>query len=253
MSDFMEHKLIEEFKDRVCFSREELLGFYLSFEPDLKEGTFSWRIFDLKNKNIIRPVRRGLYVISHKPVYKPVLSPNFIELAKQITTTFEDVNYCIWETEWLNEFSQHQSGKQIVLIEIEKDFLDSLYFEIKDSSEYELYLNPDEKTIRYYIAESNYPVIIKKMVTRSPVASRIEKGGQFYTPLLEKILVDLFADEQLFYFLQGSELSHIYKNAISNYAIDFTKLFSYAKRRDREEDIRQFLINHMPQLVKDII
>lgn len=253
MSDFMEHKLIEEFKDRVCFSREELLGFYLSFEPDLKEGTFSWRIFDLKNKNIIRPVRRGLYVISHKPVYKPVLSPNFIELAKQITTTFEDVNYCIWETEWLNEFSQHQSGKQIVLIEIEKDFVESMYYEIKDSSDYELYLNPDEKTIRYYIAESNYPVIIKKMVTRSPVASRIEKGGQFYTPLLEKILVDLFADEQLFYFLQGSELSHIYKNAISNYAIDFTKLFSYAKRRDREEDIRQFLINHMPQLVKDII
>lgn len=253
MSDFIEHKLIDEFKDRVCFSRDELLGFYLSFEPDLKEGTFSWRIFDLKNKNIIRPVRRGLYVISNKPVYKPVLSPHLIELAKQITTTFEDVNYCIWETEWLNEFSQHQSGKRIVLIEIEKDFLDSLYFEIKDSSEFELYLNPDEKTIRYYIAESNYPVIIKKMVTRSPVASRIEKGGQFYTPLLEKILVDLFADEQLFYFLQGSELSHIYKNAISNYAIDFTKLFSYAKRRDREEDIRQFLINHMPQLVKDII
>ncbi len=253
MSKIIENKLIEEFKNRGNFTREELFEFYRHFEPSLKEGTFGWRIYDLKNKNIIKPLKRGLYVVSYKPEYKPKISPELIKLAKKITDKFEDTKHCIWETEWLNEFSQHQASRRIILLEIEKDFIESLYYELKDSSRKEVYLNPDDKAIDFYIAESDYPVVIKKLITRSPIAMRTEKKIKFYTPLLEKILVDLFAEEKLFYYLKGSELIHIYENAINNYAINFTKLLSYAKRREREQDIKQFMTNHMYHLVKDII
>jgi hypothetical protein len=253
MPKIIEKRLIEEFKGRKYFTREDIFDFYRYFEPDLKEGTFGWRIYDLKAKNIIRPLKRGLYVISQKPRFEPGISPELVKLAKRITDKFENAKHCIWETAWLNEFSQHQASKRIILIEIEKDFSESLYYELKDTSRSELYLNPDDKAIEFYIAESDYPVVIKKLVTRSPIASRTEKRIKFNTPLLEKILVDLFAEEKLFYYLQGSELIHIYANAISNYAINFTKLLSYAKRRDRERDIKQFMTNHMYHLVKDII
>lgn len=253
MPKITENRLIEEFKNREYFTRQDLLEFYRTFEPELKEGTFGWRIYDLKDKNIIRSIKRGLYAISYKPGYKPYISPDLIKLAKRITDKFDDAKHCIWETEWLNEFSQHQASKRIILIEIEKEFIESLYYELKDSSINELYINPDDKDIDFYIAESNYPVIIKKLISRSPVATRTEKRVKFHTPLLEKILVDLFAEDRLFYYLQGSELMHIYENAISNYAINFTKLFSYAKRRGREQDIKQFMTNHMYHLVKDII
>ena len=253
MPKIIEKRLTEKFKDREYFTREDLFEFYRYFEPDLKEGTFGWRIYNLKNKNIIRPLKRGFYVISNQPKYKPELSHELVKLAKRITHKFEDTKYCIWETEWLNEFSQHQASKKTILIEIEKDFVESLYYELRDSSRNELYLNPDDKDINFYIAESNYPVIIKKLITRSPIARRTEKKVKFYTPLLEKILVDLFAEERLFYYLQGSELMHIYESAISNYVINFTKLFSYAKRREREHEIKQFMTNHLYHLVKDII
>ncbi|MGD1890851.1 MAG: DUF6577 family protein [Cyclobacteriaceae bacterium] len=253
MPRVIENRLIEEFKHKEYFTREDLFEFYRYFEPDLKEGTFGWRIYDLKEKNIIRPLKRGLYVISYKPKYEPEISLELIKLARRITENFEEVRHCIWETKWLNEFSQHQASSRIILIEVEKDFVESLYYELKDSSRNELYLNPDEKDINFYIAESNYPVIIKRLITRSPIVRRTEKKVKFYTPLLEKILVDLFAEKRLFYFVQGSELIHIYENAISNYAINFTKLFSYAKRREREQDIKQFMTNHMHHLVKDII
>ena len=82
---------------------------------------------------------------------------------------------------------------------------------------------------------------------------RTEKRIKFYNPLLEKILVDLFAEEKLFYFYQGAELMHIYENAIKNYTLNYTKLFSYARRREREQNIKQFMTNHMYHLVKDII
>jgi hypothetical protein len=253
MPKIIENRLIEEFKNREYFTREDLYKFYRTFEPELKEGTFGWRIYDLKDKNIIRPLKRGLYVISYKPKYKPEISSELIKLAKKITGKFEDAKHCIWETEWLNEFSQHQASRRIILIEIEKDFMESLYYELKDVSRHELYLNPDDKTIDFYIAESNYPVVIKKLITRSPIARRKEKRVTFYTPLLEKILVDLFVEEKLFYYLQGSELMHIYEYAISNYAINFTKLFSYAKRREKEQAIKQYMMNHISHLVKDMI
>lgn len=253
MPRIVESRLIEKFKDRASFTRDDLFEFYRYFEPDLKEGTFGWRIYDLKGKNIIRPLKRGLYIISSKTKYKPEISPELIKFAKRITDKFEDAKHCIWETGWLNEFSQHQASKRMILIEIEKDFMESLYYELKDSSRNEIFFNPDDKAIDFYIAESDYPVIIKKLITRSPVAKRTEKRVKFNTPLLEKILVDLFAEERLFYYLQGSELMHIYEHAISNYAINFTKLFSYAKRREREQEIKQFMTKHMFHLVKDII
>jgi hypothetical protein len=248
-----ENKLIEEFKDREYFSREELFDFYRYLEPELKEGTFGWRIYDLKNRNIIKPLKRGIYVISYKPRYKPDISPGLLKIAKRLTKRFGEIKHCFWETSWLNEFSQHQASRSTLFIEIEKGFEESLFYELKDRESREIFLKPDEKAIQFYVAESNQPVVIEKLITRAPLTKMTEEKATFFIPTLEKILVDLYAEERLFYYLQGSELIHIYENAITSYTINFTKLFSYAKRREREQDIKQFMINHMFHLVKGII
>ncbi len=253
MPKFIENKLIEEFKNRSAFSREELLDFFTQFEPDLKEGTFAWRIYDLKNKDIIKSIQRGYYTISNKPKYIPEISGDLLKLAKVISERFEEIKFCLWDTDWINEFSQHQSGKRLIVVEIEKDFVESLYYELKDSFQFDFYLNPDEKAIGFYISESRNPVIIKKLITRSPILKRTEKRVKFNIPLLEKILVDLFAEKKLFYFYQGAELMHVYENALKNYSLNFTKLFGYAKRREKEQEIKQFMTGNMYHLVKDII
>jgi hypothetical protein len=113
MPKVLENRLIEEFKDKESFSREELFQFYRYFEPELKEGTFGWRIYDLKNRNIIKPLKRGLYVISYKPKYKPDISPNLLKIAKQLSEKFDEVKHSVWETVWLNEFAQHQRVNQL--------------------------------------------------------------------------------------------------------------------------------------------
>ncbi len=253
MPQVIESRLIEEFRDKESFTRGELLEFFRYFEPELKEGTFGWRIHDLKNKNVIKPIKRGFYVISYKPQYEPGISPYLIKVAKQITERFEEIKYCIWETAWLNEFTRHQAGRSILFIEVERGYEESFFYELKDLTRKEVFLNPDEKTIEYYVAESNQPIIIKKLLTRAPLTPRTEKKIKFHTPTLEKILVDLYTDERLFYQFKGSELIHIFENAINNYTTNFTKLFSYARRREREKEIRQFMINHMSHLLKGII
>jgi hypothetical protein len=218
----------------------------------LKEGTLGWIIYNLKNKNIIRPIKNGLYVISEKPKFRPALSPKALKLAKQVSQHFPDINYCIWETGWLNEFLQHQSAASNIIIEIEKDFAESLYFKLKDLDTEELFLTPNLKEIRLYIPESSSPVIIEKLITRSPLIKRTEQKIEIYVPHLEKIMVDLFSAERLFFSL-SSELVHIYENMIEKYAVNFTKLLSYAKRREKEIEIKQFLLIHMSHLVKGIL
>lgn len=253
MPKIIENRLIEEFKNRESFSRNELFEFFKYFEPDLKEGTFGWRIYDLKERNIIKPLLRGLYTISYKPKFKPEVCQGLLKIIRKLNDRFNDVKYCIWETNLLNEFSQHQSSKRIVIIETERDFLDSFFYELKDVYKGNVYLTPDEKAINFYVAESSQPIVIKRLVTRSPISKRTENKLKFHTPLLEKVLVDVFTEDKLFYYSQGSELVYIFENALKNYDINFTKLLSYAKRRERYTDIKTFLSNNMHHLVKDII
>ena len=253
MPKIIENRLIEEFKETEAFSREELYSFFKDFEPDLKEGTLGWRIYDLKKRNIIKSVRRGWYSISYKPVYKPEVSSELLKLSKVITEHFKDLKYCIWETSWFNEFLQHQTSKRIILIEIEKGFEQDLYFQVKDNFRHEVYLNPHEKEIDLYITESQKPIVIKKLITRSPVSKQTVNKNKIITPQLEKILVDIFADEKLFYFYHGSELTHLFENAIKRYSINYTRLFSYAKRRDKEEGLKAYLNNNLKHVIMDVI
>ena len=120
MPKVIENKIIEVFKERKSFDRDELFHFYLESEPDLKESTFSWRIYDLKKKDIIKTIGRGLYVISYKPKYKPVLSDSVFKIARKTNERYEDIKYAVWETEWLNEFSQHQTSNEMIVVEVEK-------------------------------------------------------------------------------------------------------------------------------------
>lgn len=253
MPKVIENRLIEAFKGRNSFDRDELFQFYLDYEPDLKESTFSWRIYDLKKKDIIKTIGRGLYVISYKPKYKPNVTESTLKIVRKTNDRYEDITYCVWENQWLNEFTQHQVSKQMIVVEVEKEFTESLYYYLNDSLRMDFFLNPDEKEIEFYISESTVPVVIKRLVTRAPISKLRDKKNTVPVATLEKIMVDLFADENLFHFYQGSELINIYEKILERYSINFTKLFSYAKRRKKEQEIKQFINNHLPNILEDII
>jgi hypothetical protein len=252
MPKIVENRIIEAFKDRSSFDRDELYDFYLNFEPDLKESTFSWRIYDLKKKDIIKTIGRGLYVISYKPKYKAMLSDNVFKIARKTSEHFEDIKYAIWETQWLNEFTQHQTSSQMIVVDVEKEFTYSLYYYLNDTLQMDFFLNPDDKEIEFYISEKPVPVVIKRMVTRAPIQKIKNKKAVVPIATLEKIMVDIFADENLFHFYQGSEMVNIYEKIIDRYSINFTKLFSYAKRRKKEQEIKQFISKHIPNFLEDI-
>lgn len=234
--DFIIEKLKKEFKGRESFSREELFDFYRQFEPDLKETTFRWRIYHLKVNKIITAIKRGLFTFSFKPIFKPEIGEVEKKISGKIEKQFDQLKYCIWSTKIAHEFMLHIPGKDITILQVEKDALEPVYSFLKEENIRNIFIEPRDKEIERYIYGAENAIILQSLVSKSP----IQKLKKVSTTTLEKLIVDLYCDKKLFAAFQGSELVHILNNAYNRYSIDFTKLFNYSKRRRKETEMMEF-------------
>ena len=234
---FITEQLKKEFKGKEYFSREVLFDFYRQFEPDLKETTFRWRIYQLKTKKIIASISRNLFTLSYKPTYRPEVGDFEKKIYTKIEKQFPDLRQCIWSTKIVSEFMLHISGRFITILQVEKNALEPVYEFLKEQNFRNVYIEPEEKEIDRYIFETESAIILQSLISKAP----IQQVGTVSTITIEKFIVDLFCDKKLFVAYQGSELVHIINNAYNRYAIDFTKLLGYAKRRRKEIDLVDFL------------
>ena len=125
--DFIIERLKKEFKGRESFSRDELFDFYRHLEPDLKETTFRWRIYYLKNKQVITTISRRLFTLSYKPVFKPDIDEAERKIFTKIEKQFPSLKLCIWSTKIAHEFMLHIPGKFITILQVEKEAIEPVY------------------------------------------------------------------------------------------------------------------------------
>lgn len=235
--DFIIDQLKKEFKGRGTFSREELYNFYSQFEPDLKETTFRWRIYQLKEKGVFTPLSRGLFSSDFKQLFKPEIDGDERKIYNKIDKQFPNIRQCIWSTKVISEFMLHQPGRFFTVLQVENDALESVFHFLKDIGIRNVFLQPDEKEIERYVFEAESAIILQSLISKAPT----QKITKLTTTTIEKIIVDIYCDKKLFGAFQGSELINIINNSYHRYAINFTKLFSYAKRRRREIDLKEYL------------
>ena len=241
MKNFYETKLKEKFQSRYSFSRDELFDFFLQFEPDLKPGTFGWRIHDLKQSDLLKFIGKGIYTLAEKAEHTPQLGKTAKKVVKLVTNGFSDFDYCLWETSWLNEFTNLQSVSSIIILEIEKELLASAFNYLQNTGINDLFLQPSGQEMERYIVKKENPVVLKSLISRSPVQKLFADKHTVSVPFLEKILVDLYCGTETFYFYQGSQLKHIFETALERYTIDFSRLLTYAKRRGKGSEIKKFI------------
>lgn len=234
---FMIQQLQQTFKDQAFFSSEALYNFYLNFEPDLKETTFRWRIYNLKEQKLIRPISRNVFTLTYKPNYKPSLDDMGRRVSLIINKEFGALTKAIWSTRIISEFMLHQPVRFFTLIETEKEAIEPVFHLLMDNKIKNVFLQPEEKELHRYMSELDNAIVVRPLVSKAP----LQKVDKVDTITIEKLLVDLFADKKLFYTYQGSELAFIFNSVYRKYAINFTKLFSYARRRRRVADLMNFI------------
>ena len=160
------------------------------------------------------------------------------ELISLLLKQFSDLKLSIWSTQILNEFLLHIPGNKFTVLEVEKDALEPVFHYLQDTNIKDIFLEPTEKEMALYVNDKTNAIILKKLITKSPL-QRID-----YVPTitLEKLIVDIYSDKKLFEAFQGSELVRIINNAFKKYAINTTTLLNYANRRSKRDDMEAYLM-----------
>jgi hypothetical protein len=130
----------------------------------------------------------------------------------------------------------HQPGRFYILIEVEKEATQSVFFFLKEEK-YPVFVEPTEDIFEKYLSEEKENLIVTSLVTESP----LQKIDGLNTVTIEKMLVDIFCDELIFSAQQGSEMKTIFLEAMSKYSVNENRMLRYADRRRKKESFRIYL------------
>ena len=236
-------ELKRKFSNRELVRKDELKEFYCLQDTNLTEQAFRRILYSLEKERFITPIGAGVYALlepfqtTNKKKFIPVLSPTVQELSIVIRDNFPYTQNLIWETRVLHELMIHQPGQNQIIFEIEKEAAESVFNKVKELMPRNVYLEPDRVTFERYIIDSAESILILQLITQSP---KIKTEGTSYARL-EKILVDIFSDEDRFFTFHGHEMINIFENAFSQYWINTKTLFRYAGRRKVVERLKNFI------------
>jgi hypothetical protein len=220
---------------------------------DSLESDFFWELQDLKQQKIVQQIDENNYKILS--IFKPKLSEKIIQINRYLSTTFDLSNYCIWSSEWFNQFSRHQITQNFICIEIEKETAESVFYELKEADFGEVFLilhKEDEVLLDRYVFEAKNPIIIQKIITKAPKQQIKIENEVISIPYLEKMLVDLFVDTSILIAYKGAEQIQIFETALLNYILDFKKMFAYARRRGKEKELKNYLFEYFSSQINQI-
>ena len=204
-------------------------------DPDVKTTTLNWRIYSLVQSGVLNRIGRGRFVLGEGKIYLPEISSKIKSLNTKLKKGFPYLNFCLWNTSSFNEFMVHQPGRFYILVEVEKEAAQSVFFYLKEEK-YSVFVEPTKDLINKYIPDEKETFIVMPLVSEAPL--QIIEGVN--TTTLEKMLIDIFCDEIIFSAQQGSEMRTIFFEAIKKYTINENRMLRYADRRRRKDSFKNY-------------
>lgn len=94
--------------------------------------------------------------------------------------------------------------------------------------------NPGEKEFDLYWSRDE--IVVTDIISEAPL-----RTDEPHRIMLEKMLVDMVADKLISTTYSKAELSDVIEQAQSRYYLDKVRLLRYARRRNREKEMKQYL------------
>lgn len=184
---------------------------------------------------VLTRIGRGKFAVGTGKIFIPDFTNKLKTINSKLKKEFPFLEICLWNTSAFNEFMIHQPGRFYILVEVEKDAAQSVFFSLKEAK-YSVFIEPTKDLIEKYIPDEKETLIVKPLVTEAP----LQKIDGVNTVTLEKMLVDIFCDEVIFSAQHGSEMRTIFKEAISKYAMNENRMLRYANRRRKKESFTKY-------------
>ena len=188
------------------------------------------------DKGIIQRVGRGKYRLGEQKEFEPYISKENANLFFELKEEYPFLDICIWSTQWLGQWMLHVPGTYETIIEVEKDSEENVFYFVSESRS-NVFINPKQDILNKYAKSGEPIIIIKNLVTGSP----LQIIDDIQIPTIEKIIVDLIADSELYSAYQGRDLYSILENAFEYNTINEDKLLRYAKRRKKSDAVENLI------------
>lgn len=219
------------FMENEKISKQKLVESIKKDFPNWSDNTINTYLSKLKKERIINSPSRGVYEFDSNTPFLPKISTELKRLFKKIKREFPYISFCVWNSIWLNDFMYHQSFKHYIVVEVEKDASESVFAFLTETIK-NVFFNPDEEIFNRYIHQYNEVLIVKNMISESPLTEK----EKIVIPTLEKLLVDMLIDTTLFS-SQQNQKEFIMQNAMEKVTLNEPKMHRYAIRRNREKEI----------------
>ena len=156
----------------------------------------------------------------------------FMRLKQQ----FPFLDMCIWSPRVLSSFMRHVPNVNHIFIDVEKDGMESVFNALQGMGlGRNILLSPSLIDCDRYLTGTD-SIVVRQLIGQSPLT--VVDGCR--VPRLEKILVDVIGDNELF-FASGSETYTIFEYARERNHVNMNKLLRYASRRNRKEKVEQII------------
>jgi len=225
-------RLKEQLSDKNIISLKDIDAFYREKEPLIPKTTVSWRIYSLIEQGVLKRIGRGKYSFGTVQSFIPKVSNKMKQVGQTIKKKFPFIKYCQWELSSVNMFSQHLINFNVFFVDVERDVVESVYYELKENHSKVMMV----QNLYDNLSEFSNTIIVRPLVTDSP----IQKNENTYVITLEKFLVDLCTDKEFISF-QGNEIYHIYENAFQAYTVNQQTMLRYAGRKTKREEVENII------------
>lgn len=234
-TDFNEF-VVNALRERESVSKKALVRRIVRSFPDLTESAINWRLHALKTKGSIHSPHYGAYSLKAKDTYEPVIKSSLKRLFNKIKKEFGDIDLCVWDSHWFDSFLSKPLVTGYLAAEVPKELTEQVFNTLTDMSK-KVYLDPGADIYERYIANNTESIVIKPIISESPI---IEIDGTSIASM-EKLLVDALAEEDSFFFLQNCEPETLFKNVIERYNLSVTRMRRYSKRRSQYDRLSTIL------------
>lgn len=221
-------------RKHATFNKKEVLGAVCRDET-IKANTLGWVLFHLTQTHRLSRVRRGVYTLPRKRVFKPEPTAKMAGLADIVRRDFPYAEFCLYSGDCFSGLQHHLSINRLIYLAVPRFMVQSTAEHLR-SLNLPAFANPDAKMFDEYIDMQAENIIVLPLITQAPLQSI----GGVPTPKLETLLVELHS-ARAFSYLRGTEYAHIFRNACRQYAVQEDTLLRYASRRHARQEIQQLL------------
>lgn len=219
------------------YPRKTVLDWMEGERPGLGLSGYHWAINQLIKNGAIAKTGHDEYSLPNGKIlreYVPGYSEEATFLLDKLGSKFPYVPFTVFETVLMNNFLNHLIAQNTIFLQVEKDSSIYVFRYLQEEGVQNLMFRPSINDLRLYW--SNGTVIVTDLVSEAPM-----RMNQPHVLLLEKMLVDMCADKLIGSTFSKAELSNVFDIAVSQYQLDRSKLFRYARRRNKEAEVKKYL------------